>query len=1284
MKKIEKNPNKTMASKLSSVIKENNGFCIATDSNFASKKTCEDFYVALLNAMKKHPDVADYVSAESAVSYETSTLPMGLRNLGLISPELTSCRENYGDERAELESRLYAAKFYPPGSPEFAEFYTTYIRDMINDVKMKFSGQNGSNPISVVSQVSYSRLSKAVVNILLKKKPDGTDNIIRRRKAIPGSETIDENGNVSYTYYSPEEIENAEMEMYKKEDAHNFVSLDVGYVPFTFDYMFLTIASLISVKRTDRNNSIDLPTVDEILSTEGVNDPVVVEQFNEIAKIATRDLNIIDIINSRGGDIIDIIHSDCKGTEPTRPSNNNLTIREIYINILMYVRIILFMGADLIRKIQENSNNPSVTNRMIDLLLGIEMTEDADGFMELFEGYISNEKFIGMLSQFPLLFKINEHLFRILLVNLVKRATISVGGKTQVILDKFIAHIGYLKETTGFSAHISNFIRTNDVESSIIDTAGIINSFRGVKEPMISYAYRTTQKYLNPENGVFGIELAVIDSSTKIVESLKSGKKSTATRYNMFDNGFTFDIDSLIETVKKLSGIESITEDTPPFKIYKDDILKKTENLNEKRKRISEYLDETYGRSVPKFFIKIPSIPYDENEVLWARNKCIELNAHIGKIREINPVFDWNLFRESLVTMTAMSEDLAESDIEDPTMIARIAEAKTIFDTLSKESGLDDSNLVKLITFEKDLLYYSNLPKIKFGFEKFRIETNKNIGLEMNFKIGKNSILVNGAVRSVQSMIGNPDFITTLDGYFRPFFESFATINVQAFDINFAVVERQVKQKKAPGMITKDNAMQLYSDVVMTVKFGSTEDIQMCAKFRSKFFSILNSDKLLIEAKKDLGIPIERTDFSFNEVPEKFRIGWDRTSEQHAAYSSKTYKIYDDARGCKEKYPFYDNSGSNIVKKSFEIVSQRYNQTIERRKNGGRKPGSGGFGPGDFGPGLGKVDGSKARQDAFDFWSAKTKDGDSVSIVNSTLSDTGKSSSVTDKSKSLFGKKSDRRDTKGTGRQSVNTGLQMVDQQPAEINQIFTRRMKKTLVEDSENIGFMKVTYAGKTVRGYISKNGGEKSNESTNSGTPSTRYNKTPSRFEGGLRERKDRGSRSYSRGRPGDNRRNNNGFNRGNSSERSNRHNSHGRKSTPSGFSSIGSGNKGSPISRDDNTPNSQSNRLFTTSPSTNKRGGVQIGTQSPNGGQSPSFMQPGLDIFTNLPPIPVQTGNMGFYPTQSPLPDHGRSYFGSENGTPRANTDKSDKSEGAKSTSSVLPPVQTFHVDEDDEAF
>lgn len=1201
------------------VIKESNGYCITADSNFASKGTCEQFYANLLNEAKKTPGLADFFSAEDSSSYETITLPLGLRNLSQVDQSLTSHRENYGNERAELESRLYAADFYPPNDPEHAAFYSSFMPGMIDDVKGKFSGTSGGNPISVVSQISFSRLSRTLVNLLLMKKPDGTDNIVRRRKAKPNSEIINEDGSISYEYYTSDEIAEGEKKLYDEKNAQNYRFIDVGYVPFTYDYLLLSAASLISAKRTERNSEIELPSVDDIFVEDEDNDPVLNEQLRELATIANRDLTLIDIIESRNASIFDIIHADCRGDQPSQQNkSSSLTLREIYINLLMYIRVIIFIAVDLIKIVREYGVQSTTSNKIINVILGIELVNETNkGYMATLEELLNSEEISEMLESMPLMFRFNEHFFRILLVNLVRRATIGSGVKTEAIVEKFATHIGYTKPDAPIGILIRNLFSKMELsvpESSIIDNKSLINTVLGRKEPIVSYIYRTAEKYLDMETGRFKVEPAIIDSTLKSIEASVSGKKSTQ-KYNILESDFVFSLDGLIDTIKRLSGVDSLNEDSPIFKTYKRELDEKTIKLNDLRKQISEDLDKIYGQSFSRFYINLPPIPYDTNERKWAARKCLEIEANINIITQINQAFNWIEFRDALRNLEFQSERLANSDVENPAIINDVSIAQKNFDNLCMTCGLDDSNLSKLKNLEKSLLYYSNLDKIKFGFTKFDFKFDKGVDQFMRYQIGKTYIIHQGSLKSVQSLLPNPDFNQIMYEYFRPFFEPFATTNVQAFDLTFEVQQRQVANKNKE--ITRDNVGQLVSDVIMTVKFGCTDDTHICSKFRTRFYCIKDTKILFLEAKKKLGIPIEKTDFSYNEVPIEFMIKWDRTKEQNTALAGslgeKTYKLYDVARGCDEKYPFYDSSGMNIVRKAFEMASERYRRFKDRPIN---LPGKHKFKVGDNvevtsynrrnvwipakiivvgetglydveyedkyvnsgkvdrkvenrvierrlrqvfsdGPVLGSMtdEAIKEKEKARDFWSAINLNGENVNIATAIEDVTNQSSSTEkQKSKSVFDRKQKYQGGNHIQHSNVNEngGLVIIDHQPSEISQIFTHRRSRKPVfsKDGE---WMNISYNRKTIQGYKLPNNSPTTNQQ-NSQDARQRKNATPSRFAKGLSGNSDQqGQRHFSRYR---------GRDRGQSRERQPRHNSQNRRGTPNSYlggNSIGSGYKG-----------------------------------------------------------------------------------------------------------------------------
>ena len=61
-----------------------------------------------------------------------------------------------------------------------------YMNKYVSAVKDAFSGTTNRNIINLVSQISFSRLNPMMVNILLKKKPDGTDNIVDVSVSVSG------------------------------------------------------------------------------------------------------------------------------------------------------------------------------------------------------------------------------------------------------------------------------------------------------------------------------------------------------------------------------------------------------------------------------------------------------------------------------------------------------------------------------------------------------------------------------------------------------------------------------------------------------------------------------------------------------------------------------------------------------------------------------------------------------------------------------------------------------------------------------------------------------------------------------------------------------------------------------------------------------------------------------------------------------------------------------------------------------------------------------------------
>lgn len=1263
------------------VIQENNGFCVTVDSGFACMKTCNNFYESVFQALKDHPDTKHLLSAASSSDFETVVLPLGLRNLSAISSELTSHKENYSDERVKRDTRMYAARFYPPNDPRHAGFYPRYMDNYINSVKTKFTDAANNRPVSVLSQVSYSMLNQALVNYLLKKRPDGTDNIVRRRKMKPGSEVVAEDGSITREYYTNEEIAIAELQMMNEKQAHNYLSLDMGFVPFTYDFLLLSTASIMDVKRSSYQNGLELPSVEEIFALDGETDPVLEEQYREISEIAKRDLMIIDIIEARGAHILNVIKCDYTGLDTNRAfelnESSSLPIKEIYINLLMYVKIILFIISSLISRVKENGVNPSLSKKDIEKLLGIDNT-DGNGYLIELESMLSDEDFANHLSEMPFMFKIDDHLFRFLMLSLLKRATLGVGIKTANIIERFSEVISVKKESSGISNLIERFFEglSNKVsQTALVNVGDLLKIVDGKKEPIVSYAYRTSEKYIG-DNGKFTPELELIQTTIAFIDHQKMGRKTVPFRYNVTNTNYIFSLDSLIDTVKRLTGYESLTESTLPFKYYKEEINSKITSLNERRKEVATLLNKTYGESFPQFYFPPPPVPYDESERLWAEVKCIELETKIANITAMNPVFNWEEMRKTYRRMEELSADFAVSDIEDPSIVAAIEECEKLYEEFCKNCGLDSSFLAKYKALEKSLFYYSRLDKIRFEFKKFEFESTKSLSTELHYNLGKISILHNGSLRTIQSLLSSPDMTYILGEYFRPLFEPFATINKQAFDIRFDPVKKPLNKKNASADTT-----QFFTDVVMTVTYGSTEDVHNCIKFRTKFFSIKNTERLLYEAKKQLGIDLNKTDFTMTDVPENFIITWAKTANDHVALAGakgeKTYKFYDVARGCDEMYPYIDNVGPRIIKSEFDRVAEKYNQSLENRAPGGGGNGGGGNdGDGGFGglPGLGQ--GSKFDQEkSANFWRAKNESGLLVSPSN-VIRDTISGNDSQQAKKSIFKERRENRprySNDGDRRRRDNIGGLLTDNEGKAISQVFDQRNKRYIKKEGE---WGTVTYGNKTIQGFQRNDNQRQGGESGGSAS------KIPMRFRGGLQDRNQRRSKSRSF-------RDNRG-NRSRSQEREYHHNSHGRKGTPtsmSGSRGFSSGNKGTPVSMGSHNTTPSTDRIFSdVSPSTNKRSGVLRGVHSPSA-PSPNYLQPEASVFTNLP----VTNTMGYYPTMnslSPIPNNlGSSSLFQELEAPTGvfeinqTTPRENKASGTKTPTEN---VQVFETKDDDYDF
>lgn len=1270
-------------------IKMNNGSSITADLGFASKTTTEQWLTDLLRLLKSNKMTSGYFASDSLSDYEVNPLPLPLINTTQLNSDILTNKRDFANERAEREARIYASKFYDKDNKNDAEFFKTHMPQFIASVKQAFSSADGSNGrVRILSQKSFLKLSQAYVNILLCKKPDGTDNMRRRCKVKPGVFDVDADGNKFKVYYTAQEIAAAEVKMYDDKKANNFLDLDMEYIPFTVENTLLTASTLLDVTRTERSDVVDESSIEEIFASSDEDSMTVRKQFDELLVLAQRDLTIISLIEDRNtsGDILPVVHADCTGTPVPESSYNKLTMREKYISLMLFVRIIIILIAPLIDAININAWNVSLSKTEIQRIIGIDSSVEGN-FLEIFGEMLKDDDFKQFVGSLPFKYRISEHMFIVLMINLLRRATVNSGVSAKKLVDAFATHIGYQKYN-GNHKNITEFfkyINLNIPETAVEDLQGLINTCEGRREPMASYAYRNTRRYLT-NSGTFGIELAILDSCYNITDYRISGSRKTAPiRYNMTDNNFTFSIDTLVNTVSRIMAMGNLTDAINPFAAYKAEIVEKEQALFQRRQMVAAEIEEIYGTSFPAFFVKLPPIPYNNSERLWARAKCVTLEEEIKIITEFNPSYDWESFKSTMNSLEKLTREYAISEYDDPDLVESIRINTEIFENMCRECNLTSDNLNKLKKLMNNLRIYSNLDEFQGSFEPFKFDFKKNLGDTMDFHLSKTSILYNGNLRTVQSLSTNPDLHRILGDYFLPFFVPYATINTEDFEIKFTSATRIDSKSKNP-----DNAATI-TDVIMHVKFGSSDDVHVCSKFRTRFPCILDTERMIKEAREDAGKTIN-DEFVFADIADKFIIKWNRNDQQQHILAGNNGEsvlaLIASTRGAYEQFPAYDSMMNRIVVNAFKISNERYYLFLARRKaEEDRKNGTIGGGYGSYVKeiGFGEMsDTSKANNEHNrNLWSQLTMNmkGESVNSVNTLEnitqinaaspfgSSTNNGNSGVSKQpfgqKKTFGSrmgKSSYGDRKG-GLSTENTHGNTDGSENAIRTLTRERSTKKWITDDN---GYKTFVYEKKTITSYVR----------TGNSTPQElrekreRAGKTPSRHERGVipnnnngqRPRHATGSNSHRNGTPS-------------------RRTPNASKATPVslGASPASTYRQGaaSPY-----RPSSNS-----VSPAAAKRG-YAPGAASPSGFdyfQPDHNVQTGFSTSTNVygggAASPAQSQHQFFQEIEVPI-----GIFHAENTTPRDNGSRGSQSSRGTGydtlNGSVATPTQDFTVNNDDD--
>lgn len=1200
-------------------ITNNNGNCLTCDSNIASVETSEKYFKAILEAMRACPDYADKVSAIDPRGIECTALPIRLRDLSQIKSDAFVDRQDHASNRAEYEARVFAAGYYNPTDPSNAGFYKNHMGPYVEEVKKRFRETNGKG-VLLVSQVTFARLFPVMVNLLMKKTPDGTDNIVRRRKPKPDTEVLHEDGTVTREYYTVEEIEQAEAELRKEYNAENFYTLDVEYVPFVINDVLISAASLMSVKRTDFHDDFEFPDPEEIFNLEEETDPLILKHYGELLRIAKRDIALLEFLESRGGKIEELIINDCAPTEERvlTKSPNLLSTKEIYLTLLIYIKFIHSLVFEFIKVIEANAGKIGLSKNQISTILGTDLSGSKSPVTE-FERLITDTDFSDAFQGLPIAFEIPEHMIRVLAVSIVRlmisdtdfTESDSTTGSAQ-LYQATATYFGYKKTKTPTSQLFEKFFTVEGSPMAIVDSTMLLGVLENKIEPLNSYLHRTASKYINDE-GKFMMSIGIIQNAVRYVENSMSNGRKRVFRYDISNSDFVFSNESLINTVRRLTGFTNLSENVNPFNSYKDELTEKIRLLNEKRVEISKKISEKYGPCSLQYYIQLPPIPYNDSELAWFRRKCIEIGVKISEIQQRNPGYDWEEVRKVFVSLNETQIKNATSTIEDPLVINAISMFDDQLKTLLKDSGLDSAEQTQLLELESKLLSYSNPQKMEYGYENFEFELNKGVDLTMNYHLQKCSILVNGVLRSCQSLINDPNGIKIIIDYFDPFFRPFATVNTQSFDIKITVSD----------MVNKNDVN--VKIINMAVRFGSTDNTHVCSKFRTIFYSIADRQTLLSVAKDVLDIPQERRDFTISDVPEQFILRWARTEEQNNAMQGKekekTYKFYDVVRGCNEMYPFYDSNGKRILIDEFNKVVKRYNESQEQREKR------------DIERKI-RIEEERLRKEKEDAEEAErrkdpnykpreVKKTDNWTIIDEhgnqitgaeMIRRQALNSLVTQYTPSIEKTsvlKPDDQKRQQKKRQDVrNNEVEIVESQKEELKAVFKTRRVKSIVTEGE---WTKIVYNEKEIRVNLKSEPTERVVKTPIEGRG--KAFKTPSRF--------DARNNSYKRDRVI------NGRNVRGSSQPRGSSRTYDRN-TPSGMMSTtrsASGRSNRTFSQG-STPNYQRNP--SDSPSITKRSGPRIGGASP-GGESPHYLQLDRSTFN----IDASNGSLAFYQNQPSSP-------------------------------------------------
>lgn len=1194
-----------------------NGQTLKCNTSIASMFTCKEFLKKVLERIRENKELRKYFMSDTADNYTVITMPMALKDFSILTEDIKTSvvkvRDNYSRIRAEQECQRYARSCYKEGDPFFS---SDFYKQFVNLVTIDFS--NTEKTVNLVSQNSLFKTNTRMVNLLLNKKIDGRDNIQRRRKVKEVITTVDdETGEelTEYVYYSKEDIEIGEAALRLEHSVTKPEFLDIDYREFTIEQFMMTIFASITldVKSHVDASKYSLP-IDNIFSMSGDQEQstkVLCEAMNVLGK---HDSEILKIIDEKGSNICKIVNNDII-SNPVVLRKSEISGIDIYNCLLKHCRFIFPLVEyfyDFINAYKSTHVQMSQLNKIFGIGNFYVIDKDEDGedvtsplgdferFFTLPENPDELKELRENAAQFNFLFNNTPSLFRSLFIGILKFIFGNTSNTATMMINFVANHIGLNSKTNSFTDLIKNYydnVVGTTRPAEIIFDHSIITGFltdKNKSESIFSYIYRNAPYYMNSDNR-FTLNLSVIiDAFEKKTNINSRGTQQFSTA----GTNFLFNTENLMTTITRMTGKDSNMA-IEPFVTYTKINQANLKSYNDKNEVLNTIITSTYGEAFSRPIISLPPIPFSRDELEWLAIKCLDLRAKIEEITcQYSEEIPFSDYHDVFHELKMVQNQYAESDIDDPKFTKRIEELKADiarFYEICRIKEVPDSVLNNINNLELSLFTYTNHHLIKFDYQKFSLKFKNGIGNELKYHIGKNLILDENRNLKTCLQIFNDSRdrgIKYLENHFRPFFSEFATINTSKFNLS-------IKHEELDSKHLKDGKPVKYDELVMIVTYGDSDDTHMATKFRTKFTSFSNSDELMYYAfekyKSDNDNQLlSRAEFDISDMSLDFTIAWFRSKEQKAAISGDKdevkMKIYNEACGCIEQYPFYDALGKRIISRIFNLTRNSYDAIIQReiqrvkqredREKNRNKVNKPTFSMDDFDKGI-VIDSEQSRlikEQSYDYWTKGVK----TIVGGMSINDAMKS--MEDKTKKIEEKSQRRQFRQNEDKRSTHTVTRT-----QELKYI-SKPQKTTQSADGW------VTYNGKSVRC-------ERKIVVSDS-IPSGKSVRTPERFNGPLRnkESKYRQRNQHGRGRIEDRR----------SSERKPREDrrSSERKSGSSKFGTpTGSSKFGTPTSSFN-----RSERQYTrnsASPSVNKHGftkranspsvdsvhGTSSGTASPN---------------------------------------------------------------------------------------